>query len=120
MTVRQLAGTTAVVTDASRGFGRPISVSLVERGAHIVGVARNQELLSELKEQLGGAFTLEVADVADTDAAMQMVAAYRPQTIVLNADATLRSDRFSSKPGKCSAPTGAWMSDTSSTSRKSS
>ena len=76
---------------------------------------------SELKEQLGGAFTLEVADVADTDAAMQMVAAaYRPQTIVLNADATLRSDRFSSKPGKCSAPTGAWMSDTSSTSRKSS
>ena len=53
MTIRQLAGTTAIVTGASRGFGRAISVSLVERGAHVVGVARNQELLAELKEQLG-------------------------------------------------------------------
>jgi short chain dehydrogenase len=57
MSVRQLSGTNAVVTGASRGFGRAISVSLVERGAHVVGVARNAKLLAELKEQLGDAFT---------------------------------------------------------------
>ena len=88
MTVRQLAGTTAFVTGASRGFGRAISVSLVERGAHVVGLARNQELLAELKEQLGDAFTPEVADVADPATATQMIATYRPQTVVLNAGAT--------------------------------
>src|ERR1039457_6949650 len=88
MTIRQLAGTTAVVTGASRGFGRAISVSLVERGAHVVGVARNEELLAELKEQLGDAFTPEVADVADPTVATRLIADYRPQTVVLNAGAT--------------------------------
>ena len=88
MTVRQLTGTTAIVTGASRGFGRAISVSLVERGALVVGVARNQELLVELKEQLGDVFTPEVADVADPAAATQLIADYRPQTVVLNAGAT--------------------------------
>jgi NAD(P)-dependent dehydrogenase (short-subunit alcohol dehydrogenase family) len=88
MSIRQLAGTTAIVTGASRGFGRAISVSLVERGAHVVGVARNQVLLAELKEQLGEAFTPEVADVADPTVATQLIADYRPQTVVLNAGAT--------------------------------
>jgi NADP-dependent 3-hydroxy acid dehydrogenase YdfG len=88
MTFRQLVGTTAVVTGASRGFGRAISVSLVERGAHVVGVARNQELLAELKEQMGEAFIPEVADVANPTAATQLIADYRPQTLVLNAGST--------------------------------
>jgi NAD(P)-dependent dehydrogenase (short-subunit alcohol dehydrogenase family) len=88
MAVRQLAGTTAVVTGASRGFGRAISVSLVERGAHVVGVARTQELLAELNEQLGDAFTPEVADVADPAVATRLIVDYRPQTVVLNAGAT--------------------------------
>jgi NAD(P)-dependent dehydrogenase (short-subunit alcohol dehydrogenase family) len=88
MTVRQLAGTTGVVTGASRGFGRAISIALVERGAHVVGVARNQRLLAELKEQLGDAFTPEVADVADPALATRLITDYRPQTVVLNAGAT--------------------------------
>jgi NAD(P)-dependent dehydrogenase (short-subunit alcohol dehydrogenase family) len=88
MTIRQLRGTTAVVTGASRGFGRAISVSLAERGAHVVGVARNQELLAELEMELGGAFTFEVADVAEPTAAKRLIADYRPQTVVLNAGAT--------------------------------
>jgi NAD(P)-dependent dehydrogenase (short-subunit alcohol dehydrogenase family) len=88
MTVRQLAGTTAVVTGASRGFGRAISASLVERGAHVVGVARNEELLVEVAGQLGDAFTPEVADVADPTVATRLIADFRPQTVVLNAGAT--------------------------------
>jgi NAD(P)-dependent dehydrogenase (short-subunit alcohol dehydrogenase family) len=88
MSIRQLAGTTAIVTGASRGFGRAISFSLVERGAHVVGVARNRELLAELKEDLGEAFIPEVADVADPTVAAQLIADHRPQTVVLNAGAT--------------------------------
>jgi NAD(P)-dependent dehydrogenase (short-subunit alcohol dehydrogenase family) len=88
MTLRQLAGTTAVVTGASRGFGRAISTSLVERGARVVGVARNQNQLADLQEQLGDAFTPEVADVSDPVVARQLIADYRPQTVVLNAGAT--------------------------------
>ena len=88
MTIRQLAGTTAVVTGASRGFGRAISVSLVERGAHVVGVARSEELLADVKDQLGDAFTPEVADVADPAVARQLIADHRPRTVVLNAGAT--------------------------------
>jgi NADP-dependent 3-hydroxy acid dehydrogenase YdfG len=88
MTLRQLAGTTAVVTGASRGFGRAISVSLVERGAHVLGVARNQELLTEVKEQLGDAFTAEVADVADPAVATRLIADRLPRVVVLNAGAT--------------------------------
>jgi NAD(P)-dependent dehydrogenase (short-subunit alcohol dehydrogenase family) len=94
MTDRQLAGTTAVVTGASRGFGRAISVSLVECGARVVGVARNQKLLAELKEQLGDAFTPEVADVADPAVARRLIADYRPQTVVLNAGATPPAGSF--------------------------
>ena len=88
MTVRRLAGTTALVTGASRGFGRAISVSLVERGAHVVGVARNRELLAELREQLGDAFTPEVADVADPKVPARLLSQHRPSTLVLNAGAT--------------------------------
>jgi NAD(P)-dependent dehydrogenase (short-subunit alcohol dehydrogenase family) len=88
VSIRQLAGTSAIVTGASRGFGRAISVSLVERGAHVVGVARNQELLLELKEELGEAFTPEVADVTDPTLAARLIADYRPRTLVLNAGAT--------------------------------
>ncbi len=88
MSVRQLAGTTAVVTGASRGFGRAIAVSLVEEGAHVVGVARNSALLSELRTQLGEAFTPEVADAADPELPIRLISQYQPRTIVLNAGAT--------------------------------
>jgi NADP-dependent 3-hydroxy acid dehydrogenase YdfG len=88
MSIRQLAGTTAIVTGASRGFGRATTVSLVERGAHVVGVARNQEQLAELEEELGEAFTPEVADVAEPTLAARLIGDWRPQTVVLNAGAT--------------------------------
>ena len=87
MTVRELFGTTAVVTGASRGFGRATVVALAGRGAHVVGVARSQGPLDELKEQLGDAFSPEVADVADPSLPARLFSAYQPQTIVLNAGA---------------------------------
>src|SRR6266508_2967519 len=65
MSAQSHAGTTAIVTGASRGFGRGIAVALAEAGADVVGVARDQPLLEELRAQLGDTFTPVVADVAD-------------------------------------------------------
>jgi NADP-dependent 3-hydroxy acid dehydrogenase YdfG len=88
MSVRHLAGTTAIVTGASRGFGRASAIALVERGANVVGVARDESLLCELREKLGDAFTPELADVADPELPVRLISEYRPKTLVLNAGAT--------------------------------
>jgi NAD(P)-dependent dehydrogenase (short-subunit alcohol dehydrogenase family) len=88
MVNHDLSGTTAVVTGASRGFGRATAVALAARGAHVVGVARNEALLRELSNELGAAFTPEVADVADPSVAARLLSLHRPRTVVLNAGAT--------------------------------
>ena len=59
----------AVVTGASRGFGRAIAVGLVSTGVHVVGVGRNRADLDELRDELGSSFTPIVADVTDVDLA---------------------------------------------------
>jgi NADP-dependent 3-hydroxy acid dehydrogenase YdfG len=43
--VDPLAGTTAIVTGVSRGFGRAIAAALADAGAHVVGVARGSAQL---------------------------------------------------------------------------
>jgi NAD(P)-dependent dehydrogenase (short-subunit alcohol dehydrogenase family) len=88
MTTRDLSGTTAIVTGASRGFGRATAATLAGRGAHVIGVARTERLLHELRVELGTAFTPEPADVTDPQLAQRLIAEYRPQTLVLNAGAT--------------------------------
>jgi NAD(P)-dependent dehydrogenase (short-subunit alcohol dehydrogenase family) len=87
MPVRDLTGSTAIVTGASRGFGRATAISLVELGAHVVGVARNEELLEKLAVELGDRFSPEVADAADPSVPARLIPRYRPQTLVLNAGA---------------------------------
>ncbi len=61
----------AVVTGASSGIGRAIALTLAERGAVVVGLARRQELLDELERELArrspGSTTV-VCDVGDADA----------------------------------------------------
>ena len=88
MTVRDLSGSTAVVTGASRGFGRATAIALAAQGAHVVGVARSDSALKELAVQIGGSFTPEVADVVDPGLASRLFALYRPSTVVLNAGAS--------------------------------
>jgi NAD(P)-dependent dehydrogenase (short-subunit alcohol dehydrogenase family) len=87
MTTQQLSGTTAIVTGASRGFGRGIAAALTKAGAQVVGVARDACALEEVREQLGGAFTAVTADAADPVVAGQLIDAYQPRTLVLNAGA---------------------------------
>jgi len=88
MSIRQLAGTTAIVTGASRGFGRATTIELASKGARVVGVARSEGPLQELKDQFGDAFVPVVADVTDPSLPARLISAYRPQTLILNAGAT--------------------------------
>ena len=80
-----LAGTTAIVTGASRGFGRAIAAALSAAGARVVGVARTQSLLDEVRDELGDAFTPVAADAADPATAGRLIEEYRPSTLVLAA-----------------------------------
>jgi NAD(P)-dependent dehydrogenase (short-subunit alcohol dehydrogenase family) len=88
MSTQQLAGTTALVTGASRGFGRAIAIALAKQGAHVVGVARDRLRLEELRAQLGGTFTPVAADAADPVIAGQLLDKHRPRMLILNAGAT--------------------------------
>ncbi len=87
MTATTIAGATALVTGASRGFGRGIATSLVAAGAQVVGVARDKDQLSQLREELGGSFTGVTADAAAPETAGQLIDAYQPAILVLNAGA---------------------------------
>jgi NAD(P)-dependent dehydrogenase (short-subunit alcohol dehydrogenase family) len=87
MPTQELSGTTALVTGASRGFGRAIAVALSKHGAHVAGVPRDPGRLEELRVQLGGTFTPVAADAADPVLAGQLLDKYRPRTLVLNAGA---------------------------------
>jgi NAD(P)-dependent dehydrogenase (short-subunit alcohol dehydrogenase family) len=88
MSDRVLAGTTALVTGASRGFGRGIATALSKAGAQVVGVARDRGRLDGLRAELGGSFIAVPADAADPVVAGQLIDAYRPAVLVLNAGAT--------------------------------
>jgi len=93
-----LAGTTAVVTGASRGIGRAIAVRLAEAGAEVALWARDSMTLrsvaSEIAAQRGKARAI-VVDVTDSEAvdrAAQLVRATMPplRVLVNNAGAVLR------------------------------
>jgi NAD(P)-dependent dehydrogenase (short-subunit alcohol dehydrogenase family) len=83
----ELTGTTALVTGASRGFGRGIATALHEAGADVVAVARTADQLGQLRDELGGKLTVVAADAADPVVAGSLVERYRPTTLVLNAGA---------------------------------
>jgi NAD(P)-dependent dehydrogenase (short-subunit alcohol dehydrogenase family) len=82
-----LAGATAIVTGASRGFGRGIAAALSRAGARVTGVARDRDGLAQARAELGESFTPVTADAADPVTAGQLIDACRPRILVLNAGA---------------------------------
>lgn len=82
-----LAGSTAIVTGASRGFGRAIAAALSAAGAEVIGVARTASDLDELRDTLGNTFTAVRADAADPATAGRLLDEHRPRTLVLCAGA---------------------------------
>jgi NAD(P)-dependent dehydrogenase (short-subunit alcohol dehydrogenase family) len=88
MSEHDLAGATALVTGASRGFGRGIATALCGAGAQVVGVARDRAPLEEVRAQLGETFTAVAADAVDPTLAGQLIYAHHPHILVLNAGAS--------------------------------
>jgi NAD(P)-dependent dehydrogenase (short-subunit alcohol dehydrogenase family) len=78
---------TAVVTGASRGFGRAISAALVAAGTGVVGIARDRKELLALGDELGERFTPLAADATEEALAQHVVREHRPGLLVLNAGA---------------------------------
>lgn len=85
-----LVGTTAIVTGASRGFGRAIAAALSAAGTHVVGVARDRSDLDGVRDELGESFIPVVADAADPATATRLIDEHRPRTLVLCAGAAPR------------------------------
>lgn len=79
---------TAVVTGASRGFGRAIAAALVAGGTRVVGIARDGRELREVRDELGEGFTPVAADATDEALAHDVIRDHRPGLLVLNAGAT--------------------------------
>ena len=84
----EISGATAIVTGASRGFGRGIAAALTKAGTRVTGVARDGAQLAEVRAELGESFTPVTGDAADPVVAGQLIDAYRPTILVLNAGAT--------------------------------
>jgi NADP-dependent 3-hydroxy acid dehydrogenase YdfG len=78
---------TAVVTGASRGFGRAIAAALVTAGTHVVGIARHEQDLNAVRDELGEGFTPVAADATDEALAQDVIRTHRPGLLVLNAGA---------------------------------
>jgi short-subunit dehydrogenase len=66
-----------VVTGASSGIGRALALTLADRGASVIGVARRRPLLDELGQELSRrspGSTTQVCDVGDAEAYRQVLA----------------------------------------------
>jgi short-subunit dehydrogenase len=69
--LKPLSAQTIVITGATSGIGLCTARMAANRGANVVVVARNEEALQELVEEIstsGGSATYAIADVADEDA----------------------------------------------------
>jgi NAD(P)-dependent dehydrogenase (short-subunit alcohol dehydrogenase family) len=76
---------TAVVTGASRGFGRAIAAALVAQGTSVVGIARGEDGLAVVAGELGPGFTPWPGDATDENLALDVIRKHRPGLLVLNA-----------------------------------
>jgi tropinone reductase I len=93
----QLGGRTALVTGGSRGIGRAIAAELIELGASVIVVAREQAGLDEVIADLGGGVAGRIegvaADIADPAGRARVAAAVRGPLHILvhNAGTNVRS-----------------------------
>ena len=81
MNPKFLSGKVALVTGASRGLGKAISLALAQEGASIAAVARSEDALKETLEAIRSAsgtaepFALDVADGEAAEATVEKIKA---------------------------------------------
>ncbi|MBW4709168.1 SDR family oxidoreductase [Roseobacter sp. YSTF-M11] len=84
-----LTGRVACITGASSGLGRRAALALAGAGARVVGVARRQDPLDSLAEEIGARAATVTADVADRAAVGALrdavSAPFGPPDIVVHA-----------------------------------
>jgi len=95
------SGSTAVVTGASSGIGAEIARALAARGWRCVLLARREERLRALAEELGGEY--ELCDVSDRDAVEAAAARVRERhprirLLVNNAGIPARTSFLGAEP----------------------
>lgn len=98
-----LAGKVALVTGASRGLGRAISIELAREGMHVCLVGRSTEMLREVAAEiggLGGRCAHLAGDVTQSDTTrgaidLTLKSFGRLDLLVNNAGTTKRGDFFS-------------------------
>jgi NAD(P)-dependent dehydrogenase (short-subunit alcohol dehydrogenase family) len=78
----------AVITGASRGFGRAIAAALVAKGTNVLGIARDEQELRVVRDELGERFSYRAADATSEQLAQDVIHEHRPGLLVLNAGAT--------------------------------
>jgi 3-oxoacyl-[acyl-carrier protein] reductase len=87
-----LSGRTALVTGASGGIGAAIVRRLHAQGATVIAAGRRREALEALAAALGERVGIEVAELADADAAERLIARADadggPDVLVNNAGLT--------------------------------
>jgi len=64
-TTWNLSGRVALITGASRGIGEACAEAMVESGARLIAVARNEKALLSLADRLGNSVEIWVEDVND-------------------------------------------------------
>jgi NAD(P)-dependent dehydrogenase (short-subunit alcohol dehydrogenase family) len=74
-------GSTAVVTGASSGIGAAIARAFARRGWRLVLLARNEERLRAVADEVGGEY--ELCDVGDRDSVERVAAAVRERHPVI-------------------------------------
>jgi NAD(P)-dependent dehydrogenase (short-subunit alcohol dehydrogenase family) len=101
---------TAVVTGASRGFGRAIAAALVAAGHDVIGIARGEHDLRAVHAELGDAFTPIVGDATDEALANEVLRDRRPGLLVLNAGSAPHMAPIHEQTWETFS--GNWQSDT--------
>ena len=97
----QVANRVAVVTGASSGIGAELARALAQNGWHCVLLARREELLRPLAEEIGGEFELcDVSDRAAVDEVAARIVDRHPRLhlLVNNAGFTRRGDFLAGDP----------------------
>jgi 3-oxoacyl-[acyl-carrier protein] reductase len=91
---KPLEGQSALITGAGRGIGRAIATHLAQMGAHVYLVARSEDQLTSVVEEIsgaGGEATAWSADLMDPEQAQKIAtdfAATKPSILVNNAGIT--------------------------------
>lgn len=83
---------TIVITGASSGFGAALARQLVEQGDTVLGLARRQEKLAELAQELGARFVpyaVDLTDKAALETSLATIKQAHPQIDVLVNNAGL-------------------------------